>query len=363
MPRHPAPPPAVAGDGRPPGPLTPRRILPAGRRAPEPPRAERESGPRRRIRQETATAWTFVSPSVLVIVGLSVVPVVWSLLLSFQADDLVTPSRWVGLANYRALAQDPHFSQAVRNTLLYTVLYVPLSIVLGLALALVLNRRIRLVGLYRTLFFVPFVVSATAQGVLFSFILDPEFGAANSLLHHLGVSPQGFLTDPGQAMLALVAISLWSGTGFCVVVTLAALQDVPPSLIEAARLDGAARRHLLRHVILPALTPVLVFLLLWQTINALQVFDLVYVTTKGGPLGSTTVIVYFVWEQAFKNFTAGYGAAAAYAVALALLVVSLLPRLARTSAARRARSDRGGRGTGPDPRENPAGRLPEGAVR
>ncbi|MFJ5684163.1 carbohydrate ABC transporter permease [Streptomyces sp. NPDC093099] len=295
----------------------------------------RPGAARRWLRGETATAWAFVSPSVLIILGLSVIPVAWSLLLSFQADDLVTPSRWVGLGNYHALVQDPHFSQAVRNTLLYTVLYVPLSIGLGLLLALVLNQRIRLVGVYRTLMFVPFVISATAQGVLFSFILDPEFGAANSVLHKLGISSQGFLSDPGQSLLILVAISLWSGTGFCVVVTLAALQDVSPSLIEAARLDGAGRGHLLRHVILPALTPVIVFLLLWQTINALQVFDLVYVTTKGGPLGSTTVIVYFIWEQAFKNFTAGYGAAAAYALALALLLVAAVPRVTRAVRSRR----------------------------
>ncbi|MFI9030040.1 carbohydrate ABC transporter permease [Streptomyces sp. NPDC053560] len=284
---------------------------------------------RRRRRGESATAWAFISPAVLIIIGLSVVPVVWSLLLSFQANDLVTPSRWVGLDNYRALAQDPHFGQAVRNTLLYTVLYVPLSIVFGLVLALALNRRIRCVGGYRTLIFVPFVVSATAQGVLFSFILDPQFGAANAVLHHLGISPQGFLTDPTQALLVLVAITLWSGTGFCVVVFLAALQDVPLELLEAARLDGAGRVNLLRHVTLPTLTPVCVFLLLWQTIQSLQVFDLVYVTTKGGPLGSTTVIVYFIWEQAFKSFTAGYGAAAAYVLALALLVIAVVLRVVR----------------------------------
>ncbi|MFK0115393.1 carbohydrate ABC transporter permease [Streptomyces sp. NPDC090994] len=283
----------------------------------------------RKRRAETATAWAYVSPAVLIVLGLGVVPVVWSLLLSFQASDLVTPSRWVGVDNYRALAQDPHFGQAVRNTLLYTVLYVPLSLLGGLLLALVLNRRIRLVGLYRTLIFVPFVLSATAQGVLFSFILDPEFGAANSVLHQLGVSPQGFLTDPGQALPVLVAITLWSGTGFCVVVYLAALQDVPQSLVEAARLDGAGRLHLLRHVTLPTLTPVTVFLVLWQTIQSLQVFDLVYVTTKGGPLGSTTVIVYFIWEQAFKNATAGYGASAAYVLAVALGLAAGAVRLAR----------------------------------
>lgn len=288
------------------------------------------AGPaRRRGRREAATAWAFVLPSVLVILGLSVIPVLWSLLLSFQYSDLLTPSVWVGWDNYRRLADDPQFAQAVRNTLEYTALYVPLSIGLGLLLALVLNRRIRFAGLYRTLLFVPFVVSAAAQGVLFSFILDPEFGAANSLLHRLGVSPQGFLSDPGQALLVLVAISLWSGTGFCVVIYLAALQDVPQELTEAATLDGAGRRHVLRHVTLPTIAPVSVFLLLWQTISALQVFDLVYVTTKGGPLGSTTVIVYFVWEQAFRNFTVGYGAAAAYVLGVALLVAAAVLRLVR----------------------------------
>ncbi|MEU5340191.1 sugar ABC transporter permease [Streptomyces sp. NPDC020766] len=286
-------------------------------------------GARRRARREKITAWAFIAPSVLVILGLGIVPVIWSLLLSFRADDLVTPGRWVGLDNYRALAQDPNFHTAVGNTLLYSALFVPLSLMGGLALALALNRRIRFIGLYRTLLFIPFVVSAAAQGVLFSFILDPEFGAANSLLHKLGISPQGFLTDPDQAIHLLVLISLWSGVGFCVVVYLAALQDVPRELVEAARIDGAGRWRVLRHITLPALTPVTVFLLLWQLITALQVFDLVYVTTKGGPLGSTTVIVYFVWQQAFQMFTAGYGAAAAYVLALALLVAGVALRVTR----------------------------------
>ncbi|MEV5528327.1 carbohydrate ABC transporter permease [Streptomyces prunicolor] len=293
---------------------------------------------RRRARQERSTAWAFIGPSVVVILGLSVVPVIWSLLLSFRADDLVTPGRWVGLDNYRALAQDPNFRTAVGNTLLYAALYVPLSLVGGLALALALNRRIRLIGLYRTLVFIPFVVSATAQGVLFSFILDPEFGVANALLHQLGISAQGFLADPDQALYLLVLISLWSGVGFCVVVYLAALQDVPPELVEAAHIDGAGRAQVLRHVTLPALTPVTVFLVLWQFITSLQVFDLIYVTTKGGPLGSTTVIVYFVWQQAFQMFTAGYGAASAYVLAVALLVAGFALRVVRR---RQGRTDGG----------------------
>lgn len=279
--------------------------------------------PGRSPRREAGTAWLFISPAVLIILGLSIVPVVWSLLLSFQANDLVTPSRWVGLDNYSALAQDPKFGQAVRNTLVYTALYVPLSIVLGLALALVLNQRIRLVGLYRTLMFVPFVVSATAQGVLFSFVFDSQFGVANSVLHHLGIASQGFLQDPGQALWVLVLIGLWSGIGFSVVVYLAALQDIPPELVEAASIDGARRWGVLRHVVLPALNPVTVFLFVWQTFESLQLFDLVFVTTRGGPLQSTTVVVLYVWQQAFQFFNAGYGAAAAYVLAFGLLVVAL----------------------------------------
>jgi multiple sugar transport system permease protein len=290
---------------------------------------------RRRARSEGATGWAFVSPSVLLILGLSVVPVLWSLLLSFQVNDLVSPSEWVGLANYKALLKDPAFGSAVSHTLVYTALYVPLSVVAGLGIAIALDRKIALIGLYRTLVFVPFVVSAAAQGVLFSFVLDPEFGAANSVLHKLGLPAQGFFSDPGQALYLLVAISLWSGTGFCVIVYLAGLQGVSSELVEAARIDGAGRWGVLRHVTLPALAPVTIFLLLFQTINALQVFDLVFVTTKGGPLGSTTVIVYFIWEKAFKTFTAGYSAAAAYTLAVALLVVGVALQLYRRRVAAR----------------------------
>ncbi|TDO47655.1 ABC-type glycerol-3-phosphate transport system permease component [Kribbella sp. VKM Ac-2571] len=201
----------------------------------------RSRAAKRRARGEGATGWAFVSPSVVIILGLSVVPVLWSLLLSFQVNDLVSPSEWVGLANYKALVKDPAFGSAVSHTLIYTALYVPLSVVAGLGIAIALDRKIALIGLYRTLVFVPFVVSAAAQGVLFSFVLDPEFGVANSLLHKLGLPAQGFFSDPGQALYLLVAISLWSGTGFCVIVYLAGLQGVSAELVEAARIDGAGR--------------------------------------------------------------------------------------------------------------------------
>lgn len=284
---------------------------------------ERAPSRTQRVLGETPTAWLWVAPAVVIILGLSLVPMAWALLLSFQHNDLVTPSTWLGLRNYQRLLDDPTFRGAVQHTLLYTVAFVPLSIGGGLGIAVMLNRRVRFVGLYRTLVFVPYIMSATAQGVLFSFVFDSQFGVANSLLHHLGIAPQGFLQDPGQALWVLVLIGLWSGIGFSVIVYLAALQDIPPELVEAASIDGARRWGVFRHVVLPALSPVTVFLFVWQTFESLQLFDLVFVTTRGGPLQSTTVVVLYVWQEAFEFFNAGYGAAAAYVLAFGLLVIAL----------------------------------------
>ncbi|MFG6197977.1 carbohydrate ABC transporter permease [Nonomuraea sp. JJY05] len=268
------------------------------------------------------TGWGFVFPATLVIVGLSLFPAVWALLLSLRDGDLLTGGDYVGLANYRDMFGDAELAAAAGHTLLYTVLFVPGSVVLGLALALALNLKIRLIGFYRTCFFVPYVVSAAATGILSNFVFDPDFGIVNAGLKALGLPAMGFLQDPDQAMLTLVAISLWGGVGMPAVVYLAALQDIPRMLIEAARVDGGAGRHVLRHVVLPQLRPATVFLLIWQTITALQLFDLVYTTTKGQPLDSTTTIVFYLYRQAFQLFHSGYGTAIAYVLFIVTLAVS-----------------------------------------
>ena len=160
----------------------------------------------------------------------------------------------------------------------------PISTGLGLFLAMALNRPIRLIGVYRTAILAPFIASVAAQGVLFSFIFDQRFGVANALLDNLGLARQGFLGDPDQALFVIVLIGIWGGIGFPLVIYLAALQDVPRELIDAAAVDGARRWSVLRHVIMPQLCPVTIFLAVWQTLLSLQLFDLVYATTRGGPL-------------------------------------------------------------------------------
>ena len=276
---------------------------------------------RRRRLVDAATGWALVSPAALVVIGLSLVPMGWALLLSFRAQDLITPGHGVGTANYHALVDDPAFRGAVRNTISYSAVFVPLSCIVGLGIAILLNQRVRLVGFYRTCVFAPFVASAAAEGILFGWVFDPNFGAMNGLLHVIGISRQGFLENPDQALWVLTAVSLWGGIGFNVVIYLAALQDVPVELREAALIVGATPWQTFRRIVLPLLVPVTFFLVLYQTITALQLFDLVYATTKGGPLDSTTTVVYFVYQQAFQFFHAGYGAAAAWILAVGILVV------------------------------------------
>jgi multiple sugar transport system permease protein len=274
-----------------------------------------------RVLGEHPGAWAFVLPAVVIIVGLAIVPIGWSLVLSFQSADLITPAKWVGLSNYDAAMSDPGLKDAVTHTIVYTALFVPISIALGLFLAMALNRRIRLIGIYRTAFLAPFIVAVAAQGVLFSFIFDQRFGVANSLLETLGLPTQGFLGDPDQALFVIVAIGIWGGIGFPLVIYLAALQDVPRDLVDAASVDGARRWATLRHVILPQLLPVTIFLVVWQTLLSLQLFDLVYATTRGGPLDATAVIVYYIYNQAFELFHAGYASAIAYLVAVFLVLL------------------------------------------
>lgn len=273
--------------------------------------------------RRAATGWLFVGPSTLVILGLSLFPAGWAFYLSQLKWNGFTEARAIGFQNYERMTDDPELGSAALHTLFFTVLYVPTSVFLGLGIALALNRRIRFIGLYRTAIFVPFVASAAATGILANYLFDPQFGFVNNVIRRLGLPPQRFLEDPNQAMTVIALMSLWASLGFTVVVYLAALQDIPKDLVEAAVVDGANRRQVFWHVVLPQLTPVTVFTTIWQLIGALQLFDLVYTTTRGGPVESTKTIVYYLWEQAFKQLNFGYGSAVAYVLFAATMVITL----------------------------------------
>jgi multiple sugar transport system permease protein len=285
------------------------------------------NGPRARraVGSEHLAGWAFVAPSVILLVVFGLVPIGWSVILSFQKNDLISPPSWVGLANYRALVHDPAFRSAIAHTIVYTALFVPISVGGALFVAVALNRKIWFVRLYRTAVFVPVVTSTIATAIIFTWLLDPTFGVVNYGLNKVGIHSQGFFQDPNQALFSIVAMTVWGWLGFDVIIYLAALQGVPQDLTEAAAIDGAGRWSTFRRVVLPLLGPATLFLIVWSTISALQLFDEVFQATPGGgPLGATSVVVFYLYDLAFHQFTAGYAAAVAYVLFLGILALTLV---------------------------------------
>ena len=278
---------------------------------------------RRGLLRNDLTGWGFVGPAMVIIVGLSIFPAVWAFILSLQDWNGFSDPVAVGGENYSRLMSDGEFWDAVSHTAGFVVLFVPASVLAGLFLAVALNRKIRFIGLYRTAIFVPFVASAVATGILSTYLFSPQYGIVNNVLRSVGLPAQGWLEDASQAMLVIAIMSLWGQAAFTTVIYLAALQDVPSELTEAAKIDGAGPWQTFWRIIWPHLSPVTVFVVVWQTIGALQLFDLVYTTTRGGPLDSTKTIVYFLWEKAFRTLEFGYGSAAAYGLFLVTLTITI----------------------------------------
>jgi multiple sugar transport system permease protein len=277
------------------------------------------------LHSEHVAGWGFVAPAAILIGVFGLVPIVWSFVLSFQKSNLLAPARpWVGLRNYDHLRDDPLFRDSAIHTVTYTALFVPISVGGGLLVAVALNRQLRFIRVYRTAVFVPVVASTIATAIIFLNLFDPNFGLANWALGGAGLGPYGYLRDPDQALYAIVALTSWGWIGFDVIVYLAALQGIPRELQEAAAIDGATRARTFRHVTLPLLGPTTLFLVVWSTINALQLFDEVYFLTKGGPLSATYVLVYYVFDLAFQKGVAGYAAAVAYTLFAAILVLTAI---------------------------------------
>jgi multiple sugar transport system permease protein len=298
-----------------------RRRAEPGRERPQPAKTRRT----RAGAPEQLTGWAFVTPGVAIIMLFGAVPIVWSAVMSFQRNNLLSPhTPYVGLSNYRALVHDPVVAQAVQHTLVYTALFVPGTMVAGLFLAVAMNRKIRFISLYRTAAYATMAISTISEAIVFIWLFDPSYGIVNYFLGLVHIAPQPFLNSPSQALYVIVVMTIWGWTGFAVVVYLAALQGVPQVLLDAAAVDGASRWATFRRVTLPLLSPASLFLAVWLTINALQLFDEVYLSTMGGPLNGTTVLVYYLYVQAFQDFNFGYASAIAYFLFLIILAVTAI---------------------------------------
>ena len=274
-------------------------------------------------RHEALTGWAFASPWVLGMVLFVAGPVVASLVISFLEWNLLESARWVGWANYRRLvAEDPLFYASLRVTLIYTAVAVPLGMAASLALALALARPRRGQGLFRTIFFLPTVLSGVAVAMLWNWIFNSDFGLVNVMLRYVGVTGPEWLASERWALPALIIMSLW-GVGGTMVIYIAGLQGIPQHLYESASIDGAGPFLQFWHVTLPMLSPVLFFTLIMGIIGSFQVFTQAYVMTGGGPNYATFFYALYLFQQAIEFLNMGYAAAMAWILFAIIMVLTL----------------------------------------
>jgi multiple sugar transport system permease protein len=285
---------------------------------------------RRRQLRRQVDGWAFSAPFVLLFIAFWALPILASLVLSltdFGLADLRDPFgvSFVGLDNYSQLIHDQLFWKAARNTAYFVVVGVPVTIGVGLLVALGLNNAaLRLKGLFRVGYYLPVVTSIVAVAVIWRYLYNPDVGLINRLLDLVGISGPNWLGDPHYAMPSIIVLGVWRNFGFSAVIFLAALQGIDRTLYEAARTDGATAWQIFRRITLPLLKPATLFLTVITTIGYLQVFEEPFVMTKGGPLNSTLTVSQYVYKEGFNFFHLGYASAVAYALMLVIAVLAFL---------------------------------------
>ncbi|HSI40762.1 MAG TPA: sugar ABC transporter permease [Xanthobacteraceae bacterium] len=257
----------------------------------------------------------------------NILPILFGVYVAFTRWSIVGTPRWVGVENFTRALSDPWVEVAFTNALLYGLLIVPGVTVLGLAFALFVNRGYPLSGLARTLFFAPNVVSATVIGLVWVWLLDTQFGLINHYLGGLGIGAVPWLTSTDWSLVGVAIASVWWDLGLAFVLFLAALQDIPSDLTEAALVDGAGRWQRLRFIILPQLRPVLSMVVTLQMIATFRIFSQVYVMTNGGPAGSSSSPIYYIYMMAIVRNLFGYASAIALLLFVAILVLTLVQRV------------------------------------
>lgn len=273
-------------------------------------------------------AYLFIAPSFLGVAVFVAFPVLFALYMSFQDWNGVTLPRFIGLRNFADLMSDPLFWQSLKVTAIYTFLTVPTTIVVSLAVAMLLKQRVRGLVFFRTAMFIPVVTSALAVSVIWKWIFDYDNGLLNDLLSMANLPSVPWLGDPAWALISLAIIGVWKGFGLTTIILLAAIQDVPEALLEAAALDGAGPWASFRRITLPMIAPATLFVSIVTFINSFQVFDQVYYITVtsvlGGPDNGTMVLNLLIFQRAFLQNRFGAASALAYVLFAIILLVTLL---------------------------------------
>ncbi len=295
-------------------------------------------------------AYLFILPAFLVVIAFRLLPIVQAIRMSFFRWGIAGPLGFVGLKNFARLFIDPKFYLSLSNTFWYVILVVPLTIIISIFFASLLNAKIQGRGVYRTLYYIPVVTSTVALSVVWKWIYNPDRGVLNALFNMLGlesvkwlhdprglfellfgafgIEVTGFFAGPSVALLALIIMAVWHNAGYCIIIALAGLQNIPRQYYEAARLDGATGWNVFRHITLPALSPTLFYLLVTQSIIAFNTFTPVYVMTDppGGPLSTTNLVVFYLYEQSFKLWNLGYANAIAFVIFILIFSLVVVQR-------------------------------------
>lgn len=274
-------------------------------------------------RREAITFYILILPWLIGLIAFLAYPMLRSLYLSFTSYNLLSPPEWVGLRNYERIFVDAAFWQSLRVTLLYALGSVPGGTIIALSLAMVLSQKLRGVNVWRTIFFIPSILSSIAVAVLWLFIFRPEGGLLNLILGVFGIQGPDWLSSEQWALPALIIMSWWS-VGGQIVIYLAGLKGIPESLYEAAEIDGANDRQKFRFVTLPMLSPTIFFNVVLATIGAFQIFDAGYVLTRGGPNDATLFYVLNLYNRAFQMAQMGYASALAWILFIIIMAITLL---------------------------------------
>lgn len=278
----------------------------------------------RLMRGERFWVWVFLAPVLIGLLLVSLGPVVSVITLSFADWEILTPPHFVGIENYQRLLADRTFAIALSNTAYYVLMMVPVTSVLALLLALLMNQKLRVIAWYRTVYFMPVVTSTVAVALVWSWIYAKDFGLLNYMLRFFGVEPIAWLNSSYWAMLAISIMSVWGNVGQGMIIFLAGLQAIPQSYYEAAEVDGANSWQRFFKITLPLITPSLFFYFIITMIDAFQMFEQIYVMTRGRPTDVTITIVYSIYRNAFHNFKMGYASTQAIVLFAVIMGLTLI---------------------------------------
>ncbi|WP_342538081.1 sugar ABC transporter permease [Sporosarcina sp. FSL K6-1540] len=278
---------------------------------------------------DNIAGWLFVSPMLIGFTIFMFGPLLYAFFISLNDWPLLGEENFIGLKNYETLVHDPTFIKSLVNTLLFSLGLVPFNIILAMFLASLLKTKFFGIGLFRTAIFVPVVTSLIVWSIVWKYLLASELGFINQMLALIGIEGPSWLLSVSTALPVVIFVSVLKNVGLNMILFLTAMQQVPIELYEASELDGASNFRKFRSVTLPLITPTVFLTMIITTIGAMKVFGQIYVMTRGGPVDSTKVLVYYIWETAFKHFDMGYASALAFVLFFILLAFTILSWIVR----------------------------------